>query len=136
MAHITRRLLLILLAAGVVAGGLYLFSLTAMAQSLVPERGGRPPAGELAERERETVLESERSRPEDYDDDEREEHDEREGHDERGDHDEEASFIEALPGIVGKGVLVALVVAGVVFIPKGINAVVQPTSREKPGADA
>lgn len=49
MIQIARRLLLILLAAAVIAGGLYAFSTTSMAQALAPARGeGRAPASDMA----------------------------------------------------------------------------------------
>lgn len=102
MGRILFRLLVVLLAVAVVAAGLYAFSATSLAQSLVPERGGDPPIEQVDEGMGATVR--------------------RHGPPEQHEQEERGfSLVHALPGIGEHLMIIGLMIIAVVLMRKGIG---------------
>jgi F0F1-type ATP synthase membrane subunit c/vacuolar-type H+-ATPase subunit K len=107
------RLFVVLVIAAAVAAGLSAFSTTSLAQSLVPERGGRPPMEHVEEGEGTGFTAPEGAAAE------------RHGPP-RGDHDHERgeegfSLLRALPGMGEHLAIIGLVVAAVVLLRSGLR---------------
>jgi hypothetical protein len=133
MKHVMRALI-ILLIAGVVAGGLYALSTTAFAQSLAPERGGHHHHDEerFASRDGNGLLESGMTGQDDGDNDFRQgtafDGDGAFGDDDvsrrdRHGRDEGFSLTEVLAGAGGHLLLLGLIVGIVVMLRRGLRLI-------------